>query len=77
MGPGIKRTTVARLMAAFGCVCWVLGFSMGPADHLSGTAVGFDWFASGTLLLVFAVFLLLDGAVAFQKTRVARRSLDD
>lgn len=77
MGPGIKRTTVARLMAAFGCVCGILGFSMGPVDHLSESAVGFDWFASGTLLLIFAVFLLLDGAVAFQKAGVARRSLDD
>jgi hypothetical protein len=30
--------------------------------------VRLEWFASGILLLVLAVFLVLDGAVAFEKS---------
>lgn len=68
MQPGKKRTFVARLIATFGCVCGVFGISMRPTD-LGMNPGGIEWFAGGTLLLVFAVFLLLDGAVSFQKSR--------
>lgn len=70
MAPGIKRTAIARLMAALGCVSGVLGFSMGPIEHTTGP-LGMEWFAAGTLLLVFAIFLLVDGAMAFQKARAS------
>ena len=66
MMPGRKRTLVARLMAGAGCVCGILGFTMPPTAQMAGPA-DFDWFAAGTVLIVFAVYLLVDGAVAFQK----------
>ena len=68
MMPGRKRTLVARLMAGAGCVCGIIGFLMPPTAQMAGPA-DFDWFAAGTVLMVFAVYLLVDGAVAFQKAR--------
>lgn len=68
MIPGTKRTLVARLMAGAGCICGVLGFTMPPASQTAGSA-DFNWLAGGTVLILFAVYLLADGAVAFQKTR--------
>ncbi len=68
MVPGGKRTLIARLMAGAGCICGILGFSMPPTAQMTGPA-DFDWFAAGSVLIVFAVYLLVDGAVAFQKTR--------
>ena len=68
MIPGGKRTLVARLMAGAGCIYGVLGFTMPPTAQMAGPA-DFDWFAAATVLIVFAVYLLVDGAVAFQKAR--------
>lgn len=68
MIPGAKRTLVARLMAGFGCICGLLGFLIPPTAQFGGPP-DFNWFAGGTVSIVFAVYLLLDGAVAFQKTR--------
>lgn len=68
MMPGRKRTLVARLMAGAGCTCGVLGFTIPPTSQVAGPA-DFNWFAAGTVLIVFAVYLLADGAVAFQKAR--------
>ena len=66
MIPGGKRTLVARLMAGAGCICGVMGFTVPPTVQLAGPA-DFDWFAAGTVLIMFAVYLLVDGAVAFQR----------
>ena len=66
--PGRKRTLIARLMAGSGCVFAVMGFTMPPTAQMTGSA-DFNWFAGGTVLILFAVYLLVDGAVAFQKTR--------
>ena len=66
MMPGRKRTLVARLMAGAGCLCGIMGFSMPPTAQMAGPAE-FDWFAAATVLIVFAVYLLVDGAIAFQK----------
>jgi hypothetical protein len=69
MVPGTKRTLVARLMAGAGCICGVLGFTLPPTAQMAGPA-DFNWFAAGTVLIVFAVYLLADGAVALQKARI-------
>jgi hypothetical protein len=66
MMPGRKRTLVARLMAGAGCVCGIVGFTMPPTAQMAGPAE-FDWFAAATVLIVFAIYLLVDGAIAFQK----------
>ena len=64
---GGKRTLIARLMAGSGCVFGMLGIMSSPAYQLS--EVTFNWFSAGILLLVFAIYLLADAAVAFQKSQ--------
>ena len=63
---GSKRTLSARLLAGAGALCGILGFTISPSADPAGLAA-FHWFASGTLLLVLAVYLLVDAAVALQK----------
>lgn len=63
---GIKRTFVARLLAGAGSLCGILGFTTSPTGDPAGLAA-FQWFAGGTLLLVLAIYLLADAAVAVQK----------
>lgn len=69
MGPGIKRTSIARIAAALGFLCGLLGLLAGLLDRTwkLGTI---GWFTGGTLLLLLALFVLLDGALAFQKARI-------
>ncbi|HXX76095.1 MAG TPA: hypothetical protein VEI50_13275 [Nitrospiraceae bacterium] len=64
---GNKRTLAARLLAGAGGVSGILGFTTSPTADPTGLAP-FQWFASGTLLLVLAVYLLADAAVAVQKS---------
>ncbi|MEX5212972.1 MAG: hypothetical protein NW703_02300 [Nitrospiraceae bacterium] len=73
MMPGRKRTLVARVLAGAGCVCGIVGFTMPPTAQMAGPA-DLDWFAAGTVLIVFAVYLLVDGAVAFQKAHSEHES---
>jgi len=63
---GSKRTLAARLMAGAGSLCGILGFTMPPTADPAGLAA-FQWFVSGTLLLVLAVYLLANASVAVQK----------
>ena len=69
MSPGAKRTLIARLMAGAGCLFGILGSTLSPAAYQIGEHTDFDWFAAGTLLLVFAIYVLVDGAMAFQKSQ--------
>jgi hypothetical protein len=57
----------ARLPATGGCLSGLNGFWL-EAIHSVDGPVRLEWFASGILLLVRAVFLVLDGAVAFEKS---------
>lgn len=67
MQTGVKRTTIARVLAALAFVCGVIGLYGGLTDHMwKMGAMG--WFAGGTLLALLAVYALLDGAVDFEKT---------
>ncbi len=68
MTHGAKRTLIARLMAGAGGISGVLGFTMPPTSHQTAELVDFDWFAGGTLLLVLAIYLLTEGAVASNKS---------
>lgn len=76
MNVGYKRTMIARIGATLGFVCGVLGLSAGLTDH-TWKLGALGWFTGGTLLTLIAVFVLVDGAIAYQKARIARRSLDD
>jgi hypothetical protein len=68
MAVGEKRTMVARIGAALGFLCGVIGLLAGLTDDVWILGpVG--WFAGGTLLTLLAVYVLVDGAVAFEKAR--------
>lgn len=68
MGVGYKRTTIARIAAAVGFVCGLLGLLAGVTGHVWKLGAT-GWFTGGALLILIAVFVLFDGAVAFQKAR--------
>ena len=68
MGVGYKRTTIARIAAAGGFVCGLLGLLAGVTEHVWKLGAT-GWFTGGALLILIAVFVLFDGAVAFQKAR--------
>lgn len=76
MRVGYKRTLIARAGAALGFVCGVLGLLAALTEH-AWKLSPFGWFLGGMLLTLIAVFVLVDGAIAYQKTRVAPRSIDD
>lgn len=76
MRVGYKRTLIARLGAVLGFVCGLIGLLAGLTDHVWKLgAIG--WFTGGGLLTMIALFILVDGAIAFQKARMAPHSLDD
>ena len=69
MEPGLKRTTIARIAAAVGMLCGAIGLLtsytrtvmfMGPKGFGTGAVI----------LLLVALFVLVDGAVSFEKSRV-------
>jgi len=68
MGVGYKRTTIARIAAAVGFVCGLLGLLAGVTEHMWKLGAT-GWFTGGALLILIAVFVLFDGAGAFQKAR--------
>jgi hypothetical protein len=71
MEPGLKRTLIARFAAGLGCLSGFLGFlSAITGDPLGLTPHG--WGIGGMLLLLLAIFILVDGVVSFE--RVARKS---
>ena len=63
---GFKRTMIARIGAAIGFVCGILGVLAGLTNHAWKLGTG-GWFEGGILLTLIAMFVLLDGAFAFQK----------
>ena len=68
MTVGCKRTMIARHGAGLGFVCGVIGLLAGLTGHLWKLGpVG--WFTGGALLTVIAVFVLVDGAIAYQKAK--------
>ena len=67
MAVGEKRTMVARMGAALGFLCGVIGLLASLTGH--DWKLGFlGWFTGGILLTLLAVYALVDGAIAFEKT---------
>ncbi len=66
---GTKRTRIARIMALLGFVCGVIGVSAGLTDH-EWRLGAIGWFTGGGLLMLVALYWLLDGAFAFRKNKV-------
>ncbi len=65
-GVGYKRTMIARIGTAIGAGCGILGLLAGLTNHAWKLGTG-GWFEGGILLTLIAMFVLLDGAFAFQK----------
>jgi len=68
MQTGMKRTTIARGAAALSVACGIIGLLAGLTAHTWKLGPE-GWFTGGALLALIAVFALLDGTIAFQKTR--------
>ncbi len=65
---GTKRTLIARVAAALGFVCGLIGLLAGLTSHTWKLgAIG--WFTGGGLLTLIAVYVLIDGAIALRKAR--------
>jgi hypothetical protein len=73
MTKGCKRTVIARHGAGLGFVCGVIGLVAGLTGH-SWKLGPVGWFAGGALLTLIAVFVLVDGAIAYQKSKGASGS---
>jgi len=73
MTVGYKRTAIARIGVALAFICGLIGLLAGLIDRTWRLgAIG--WFTGGTLLALIAIFALLDGAIGFQKARIASPS---
>ncbi len=73
---GYKRTLIARVGTTLGFVCGVIGLLAALTEH-TWKLSPFGWFSGGMLLTLIAVFVLVDGALAYQRARIAPRSIDD
>lgn len=65
---GTKRTAVARIAAGLSFLCGVVGLLAGLTEH-TWKLWPMGWFTGGTLLALIALFVLLDGTIASQKSR--------
>ena len=67
MEAGAKRTIIARIMAGLGTLCGIIGGQAAITnDPWWFTPHG--WGIGGILLLLIAIFVLLDGVVSFEKS---------
>ena len=75
MDIGAKRTTIARIGAALGFVCGAIGLLGGLTGHLWKLGP-IGWFTGGGLLTLVAIYVLVDGAISFQRAAGAPRYKD-
>ncbi len=76
MEVGTKRTAIARIAALLGLVCGLIGVAAGLTEHAWRLgAIG--WFTGGGLLLLIALFVLLDATLALRRDQVvvAKRAI--
>ena len=71
MAIGEKRTMVARIGAALGFLCGVIGLLAGLTQYVWKLGP-LGWFTGGALLTLLAVYVLVDGTIAFQKTQLPK-----
>ena len=67
MDPGLKRTTIARIVAGFAFLFLVMGLFAGITGQMWMLSP-LGWFAGGGVLLLVALYVLVDGAVSFEKS---------
>ncbi|HTL60788.1 MAG TPA: hypothetical protein VL261_04005 [Nitrospira sp.] len=68
MEPGLRRATLGRIAAALGCLCGAIGLFTGVTKS-TWMLSPHGWGTGGLLLLLFAVFVVLDAAVSFERSR--------
>ncbi len=68
MEPGLKRTTIARFAAGVASLCGAIGLLTALTSEM-WLLTPHGWGTGGILLLLIALFVLVDGAVSFEKTR--------
>lgn len=66
MEPGLKRTTIARIIAGLAFLCGVIGLLTAVTNKI-WLLQPHGWGNGGILLLLIALFILVDGAVSFEK----------
>lgn len=71
MAVGEKRTIAARIGAALGFLCGVIGLLAGLTQHVWKLGP-LGWFTGGTLLALLAVYALVDGAIASRKSELPK-----
>jgi hypothetical protein len=69
MEPGVKRTTIARIAAGLGGLSGVIGLLTAFMNKPWGLAPH-GWGTGGILLVLIALFVLVDGAVSFEKSHL-------
>ncbi|MBI5910309.1 MAG: hypothetical protein HY848_10200 [Betaproteobacteria bacterium] len=62
---------MARIGAALGFLCGVIGLLAGLTEHVWKLGP-LGWFTGGTLLTLLAVYALVDGAIALQKSELPK-----
>ena len=69
MEMGTGRIQLARILAMIGFICGIIGLIAGFEDRVLKLSP-WGWFTGGILLMMTALFILLDGAIAFYKLRI-------
>ena len=70
MEVGLKRTTIARIAASLGSLCGVIGLLSAIIQKPMGLAPH-GWGVGSILLVLIAIYVLVDGVVSFEKSRVS------
>jgi hypothetical protein len=68
MEPGLKRTTIAHIAAGLGFLCGVIGL-LTAITNTQTLLAPHGWSNGSVLFLLVALFILVDGAVSFEKSR--------
>ncbi len=68
MEPGLKRTTIARVAAGLAFLCGAIGLLTSLTKN-PWVLSSHGWGTGGILLLLLALFVLIDGALSFEKSR--------
>lgn len=69
MEVGIKRTTIARIAAVLGSLCGVIGLLTSMTKNMLMLAPH-GWGVGSILLMLIALYVLVDGMVSYEKSRV-------
>lgn len=69
MEVGVKRTTIARIAAALGTLCGVIGF-LTSTRSMNLLLPPHGWGTGGVLLLLIALYVLADGMISFEKSHM-------